>query len=108
VEVFESGPHSFYNGFTFSFRRRFATHYQVNRTFAKAIDDVTDFTSVVPFNSIDEGKMAEYLTLPGLDRGPSVNDQRHRVITNFVWNFGTYASQTLDNRILQVSGKIVF
>jgi hypothetical protein len=23
-------------------------------------------------------------------------------------NFGTYASQTLDNRILQVSGKIVF
>ena len=23
-------------------------------------------------------------------------------------NFGTYANQTLDNRILQVSGKIVF
>jgi hypothetical protein len=29
---------------------------------------------------------AEYPTLPALDRGPSVNDQRHRVITNFVWN----------------------
>jgi hypothetical protein len=55
-------------------------------TYAKAIDDVTDFTSVVPFNSIDEGKMPQYPTLPGIDRGPSVNDQRHRVITNFVWN----------------------
>lgn len=88
VEVFESGANSFYNGFTLALKRRFATHYQVNLsyTFAKAIDDVTDFTSVVPFNSIDEGKMAEYPTLPGIDRGPSVNDQRHRLITNFVWN----------------------
>ncbi|PWT96909.1 MAG: hypothetical protein C5B51_32395 [Terriglobia bacterium] len=88
TEVFESGANSFYNGFTLGFKRRFATHYQVNLsyTYAKAIDDVTDFTSVVPFNAIDEGKMAQYPTMPGLDRGPSVNDQRHRVITNFVWN----------------------
>jgi hypothetical protein len=55
-------------------------------TFAKAIDDVADFTSVVPFNSIDEPKMPLYPTIPGIDRGPSVNDQRHRVVTNFVWN----------------------
>ena len=88
VEVFESGANSFYNGFTLAFRRRFGTHYQVNLsyTLSKAIDDVADFTSVVPFNSIDEGKMPAYPTLAGLDRGPSVNDQRHRVITNFVWN----------------------
>jgi hypothetical protein len=88
VEVFESGANSFYNGLTLSFKRRFGTHYQVNLsyTYAKAIDDVTDFTSVVPFNSIDEGKMPEYPTMPALDRGPSVNDQRHRLITNFVWN----------------------
>ena len=88
VEAFESGANSFYNGMTVSFKRRFATHYQVSLayTFAKAIDDVTDFTSVVPFNAIDEGKMPQYPTLPGIDRGPSVNDQRHRVVTNFVWN----------------------
>jgi hypothetical protein len=88
VEVFESGASSFYNGFTLAFRRRFGTHYQVNLsyTYAKAIDSVADFTSVVPFNSIDEGKMAEYPTMPALDRGPGVMDQRHRVITNFVWN----------------------
>jgi hypothetical protein len=88
VEVFESGANSFYNGLTISAKRRFGAHYQVNLsyTYAKAIDDVTDFTSVVPFNSIDEGKMPEYPTLPRLDRGPSVNDQRHRLITNLVWN----------------------
>src|SRR5690242_5889068 len=88
VEAFESGANSLYNGFTLAFKRRFSRHYQVNLsyTYSKAIDDVTDFTSVVPFNSIDEGKMPEYPTLPGIDRGPSVNDQRHRVVTNFVWN----------------------
>ncbi len=88
VEAFESGANSFYNGFTLGFKRRFSSHYQVNLsyTYSKAIDDVTDFTSVVPFNAIDEGKMPQYPTLPGLDRGPSPNDQRHRVVTNFVWN----------------------
>jgi hypothetical protein len=88
VEAFESGANSFYDGLTVSFKRRFGSRYQVNLayTFAKAIDDVTDFTSVVPFNSIDEGKMPEYPTMPSLDRGPSVNDQRHRLVTNFVWN----------------------
>jgi outer membrane receptor protein involved in Fe transport len=88
VEVFESGANSYYNGFTLSFRRRYRSHYLVNLsyTFAKALDDVTDFTSVVPLNSIDEPKMPMYGTMPKLDRGPSVVDQRHRVIANFVWN----------------------
>ena len=88
VEAFESGANSFYNGFTLAFKRRFSRHYQVNLsyTYSKAIDDVTDFTSVVPFNAIDEPKMPQYPTMPALDRGPSVNDQRHRVVTNFVWN----------------------
>jgi Carboxypeptidase regulatory-like domain/TonB dependent receptor len=88
IEAFESGADSLYNGLTLSFKRRFGAHYEVALayTYSKAIDTVTDFTSVVPFNPIDEGKMAEYPTLPGIDRGPSVNDQRHRVVTNFVWN----------------------
>ena len=61
VEVLESGANSFYDEFTLALKRRFRSHYQVNLayTFSKAIDDVTDFTSVVPFNSNDEGKMAE-------------------------------------------------
>ena len=88
VNAFESGANSFYNGFTLSFKRRFATRYQVALayTFSKAIDDVTDFTAVVPFNSIDDVKLPQYGLYPGIDRGPSVNDQRHRVVTNFVWD----------------------
>ena len=88
VNAFESGADSFYNGFTLSFKRRLARRYQVTLayTFSKAIDTVVDFTNVVPFNPIDEPKHAQYGLYPGLDRGPSVNDQRHRVVTNFVWD----------------------
>ena len=87
VEAFESGADSFYNGLTLSFRRRFAHRYQVqlSYTYSKAIDTVVDFTNVVPFNPIDEVKHPQYGLYPGLDRGPSVNDQRHRVVTNFLW-----------------------
>ncbi len=88
VEAFESGADSFYNGFTLSFKRRYGQHYQLSLayTYSKATDTAPDFTSVVPFNSIDEGKMAQYSLFPNLERGPSVNDQRHRVVTNFVWD----------------------
>lgn len=88
TEVFESGADSFYNGFTLALKRRFATRYQVSLayTFSKAIDTIPEFTSVVPLNPIDEPKNAQYGTNPNQDRGPSVNDQRHRVVTNFVWD----------------------
>jgi len=88
VSGFESGADSFYNGFTLSFKRRLATRYQVTLayTLSKTIDTVVDFTNVVPFNPIDEPKHAQYGLYPGLDRGPSVNDQRHRVVTSFIWD----------------------
>ncbi len=96
VNAFESGANSFYNGATLSFRRRFATHYTVSLayTYAKAIDDVADFTAVVPINSIDDPKLPAWGLYPGLDRGPSVNDQRQRVVTNFVWNLDYFGKNT--------------
>lgn len=99
VEAFESGADSFYNGFTLSFKRRFGRHYQVSLayTLSKAIDTAPDFTSVVPFNSIDEGKMAQYSLFPNLERGASVTDQRHRVVTNFVWNLDYFGK--VSNRV---------
>ncbi len=88
VSAFESGADSFYHGFTLSLKRRFHTRYQVTLayTFSKAIDTVVDFTNVVAFNSTDDPKHPQSGLYPGLDRGPSVNDQRHRVVTNFVWD----------------------
>jgi outer membrane receptor protein involved in Fe transport len=88
VNAFESGGDSFYHGLTLTFKRRFQSRYQVTfaYTFSKAIDTVVDFTSVVPFNSTDDPKHPQYGLYPGLDRGPSVNDQRHRAVTSFVWD----------------------
>lgn len=88
VSAFESGADSYYNGVTLTFQRRFATRYLVSLsyTLSKAIDTLPDWTSVVPGNSIDEPKIAQYTLYPNLERAASVNDQRHRVVTNFVWD----------------------
>ncbi|HJY87348.1 MAG TPA: TonB-dependent receptor [Candidatus Acidoferrales bacterium] len=88
VSVFDNGADSFYNGLTVTLRRRFTTRYQIglSYTYSKTIDAVPEFTSVVPFNPIDEPKNPQYGLTPNLDRGPSVNDQRHRVVTNFLWD----------------------
>jgi hypothetical protein len=51
-----------------------------------------DFTSVVPFNSTDDPKHPQYGLYPGLDRGPSVNDQRQRVVTSFLWDLDYFRS----------------
>ncbi len=96
VNAFESGADSFYHGFTLSLRRRLASRYQVNLsyTFSKVIDTVPEFTSVVPFNSIDDPKNVQYGLTPNLDRGPGGMDQRHRVVTNFVWDLDYFRNLT--------------
>src|SRR5262249_40136337 len=79
---------SFYNGLTISFRRRFSSHFQIGLAYpySKTIDTVPEFTSVVPFNPIVEGRMAAYPTFPPLDPGPTVKNHRHRAAANVVWN----------------------
>ena len=93
VEAFESGADSFYNGITLSLKHRFSNRYTLALayTYSHAIDTLPEFTSVVPFNSIDEVKNVQYGLSPGLDRGPSVNDQRQRVVTNFVWDLDYFS-----------------
>ncbi len=88
VSAFDSGADSFYNGLTLVLKRRLATRYQVglSYTYSKVIDTVPEFTSVVPGNPIDEPKNAQNTLSPNLDRGPGGMDQRHRVVTNFVWD----------------------
>jgi outer membrane receptor protein involved in Fe transport len=101
VSVFDNGADSFYNGFTLALRRRFTSRYQVglSYTYSKTIDTVPEFTSVVPFNPIDEPKNPQYGLTPNTDRGPSVNDQRHRVVTNFLWDLDYF--HDLSNPVLR-------
>ncbi len=86
VYVFENGADSFYNGFTLQFKRRFQTRYQVTLayTYSKVIDTAPEFT-LVTVGSTDDPKAPHYGLYPNLDRAAGANDQRHRVVTNFVW-----------------------
>lgn len=92
IEEFQSNANSNYNGMTVQLNKRFAKNYQLmaGYTFGKVIDDAPDATSVVPF-SFDDTKMVSDPLNVRADKGPGVNDQRHRFVLSGVWNLD-YAS----------------
>ncbi|MDQ3749845.1 MAG: TonB-dependent receptor [Acidobacteriota bacterium] len=75
---YESSANSFYNGATFTVRRRFAQNFSVlsHYTFSKTIDEVTDFNS--------DFSAQNPLNLRA-DRALSAFDQRHRVVLTGVF-----------------------
>ncbi len=92
IEEFQSTANSIYNGLTVQVNKRFSRNYQflASYTFGKVIDDNPDATSVVPFSS-DDAKMVQDPLNPRGDRGPGVNDQRHRLVLSSVWDLDSYA-----------------
>jgi outer membrane receptor protein involved in Fe transport len=94
IEEFQSTANSIYNGLTVQVNKRFSHNYQflASYTFGKVIDDTPDATSVVPFSSDDAKMVQDPLNLHG-DRGPGVNDQRHRLVLSSVWDLDSYARQ---------------
>jgi outer membrane receptor protein involved in Fe transport len=92
IEEFQSTANSIYNGLTVQVNKRFSHSYQflASYTFGKVIDDTPDATSVVPFSS-DDAKMVQDPLNPHGDRGPGVNDQRHRLVLSSVWDLDSYA-----------------
>src|SRR5829696_5013027 len=76
--IYESSANSFYHAFTVSVQRRFANHFSLNAhyTFAKSIDEVTDFNS---------DWSAENPLNVRLDRAVSAFDQRHRAVFSGVF-----------------------
>lgn len=92
IAEFESNADSVYNGLTVQVNKRLAHNYQflASYTFGKVIDDNPDATAVVPFSSDDAKMVADPLN-PRADRGPGVNDQRHRLVLSAVWDLDSYA-----------------
>lgn len=76
--IYESSANSFYNAGTVSLQRRFANNFSLNLhyTFAKSIDEVTDFNS--------DWSAQDPLNLR-LDRALSAFDQRHRAVFSGVF-----------------------
>jgi hypothetical protein len=93
IAEFESSANSTYNGLTIQVNKRFSHNYQflASYTYGKVIDDNPDATSVVPFSSDDAKMVQDPLNLAG-DRGPGVNDQRHRFVFSPIWDLNSYAS----------------
>jgi hypothetical protein len=76
IDEFQSAASSFYNGATVSINRRVAhgTYLRLSYTYARAIDDGQD--------ALVAGQPAtvQNAYAPNAERGPSVTDQRHRVV----------------------------
>lgn len=92
IEEFQSSANSIYHGLTVQLNKRFSHQFQLlgSYTFGKVIDDTPDQTSVVPF-SFDDAKMVQNPLDTAGDRGPGVNDQRHRFVLSGVWDLDPYA-----------------
>lgn len=86
--VYESSASSFYHALTVQLQKRFSNNFSVNAhyTFAKAIDEVTDFNS--DFSAQNPLNLR-------LDRALSAFDQRHRAV------FSGTVSSSLKNPILR-------
>jgi hypothetical protein len=78
VEQQESSGNSVYHGLTVGFTKRFSHHFEIfsNYTWSHAIDDSTDLQTLLdPQNDL----------LPNKERSSSTFDQRHRWVTNAVF-----------------------
>jgi hypothetical protein len=77
INLTESAGSSVYHALTVELRKRFSRNYQVftSYTYSKVLDDSIDITNL---------QTAQDNNNPGLERSPSVLDQRHRFVVSGV------------------------
>jgi len=88
-----SNGSSIYHGLSVNLRKRFSNHYEFlgSYTWSHAIDDSTDLQSTLtPQDSY----------YPGLDRGNSTFDQRHRFVFSGVYQTGKLAGGGFGSKFL--------
>ena len=97
MRVWENAANSNYNSLQLSLRKQ-ASHgllFNVNYTYSHAIDDGSTWHSGATTANGDaagDGFTTDW-TIPGLDRGNSIYDIRHRLVFNYVWDlpFGKHS-----------------
>ena len=87
-----------YNSFQFALKKQ-ASHglsFNFNYTWSHAIDDGSTWHSgATSANGAGAGDgYTTDVTQPGLDRGNSIYDIRHRIVANYVWELPWYKSQS--------------
>jgi hypothetical protein len=79
IQVLESDAESVYHGMAVQLNKRFSSHVQVlaSYTLGKVIDDAPSVYGDGPLSDPSN---------PSADRGPGVNDQRHRLSVSGMWD----------------------
>jgi outer membrane receptor protein involved in Fe transport len=90
LRVWENAANSNYNSFQLAVKKQ-ASHgllFNVNYTWSHSIDDGSTWHSGATTANGDaagDGFTTDW-TIPGLDRGNSIYDIRHRLVLNYVWD----------------------
>ncbi len=100
ILLMESSANSIYNALVLQIRKRYAHGFQLlgSYTFSKTIDDNPEPIAVNPPAS--DNLLLSDATNPRADRGPGVNDQRHRFVFSGIWQIGEARSFTRAPRML--------
>ncbi len=97
LRVWENAVNSIYNGLQLSLTRRMANGLALNAnyTWSHSIDEGSDWHSgATSANGSAAGDAYQFdVSKPGLDRGNSTFDIRHRFVVNYVWQLPWYKSQ---------------
>ncbi len=104
LRVWENTASSIYNGLQISVRKELAEGLQfgANYTYSHSIDDGSSWQSgptSVNGPAAGDGVTTDQ-TQPGLDRGNSVFDIRHRITFNYVWEMPFYRNRSGVRRAL--------
>jgi hypothetical protein len=84
VAVFDSGARSVFHGLTVHLNKRLSNDHQfsLSYTLSKTVDDNPNVYALNPAG--DAGLLSDPLN-PGADRGPGINDRRHRLVVSGLW-----------------------
>jgi hypothetical protein len=98
LRVWENVVNSNYNAFQLAVKKQ-ASHgmsFNFNYTWSHSIDNGSTWHSgSTSANGAGAGDgYTTDVTLPGLDRGNSIYDIRHRIVANYVWELPWYKSQS--------------
>jgi Carboxypeptidase regulatory-like domain/TonB dependent receptor-like, beta-barrel len=97
LRFWENAVNSIYNSLQLSFTRRMSRGLSLNAnyTWGHAIDAGSDWHSGATSNNggaAGDGYQLD-VSQPGLDRGNSTFDVRHRIVVNYIWELPMYKSQ---------------
>jgi hypothetical protein len=85
ISLIESNARSSYHGLALQASKRFSRNFALlaSYTLSKVIDDVPEATGVNPPAS--DRRLLSDPSNPRADRGPGINDQRHRFVFSGIW-----------------------